>query len=75
MKRVESVWSPSTPVFRYFEEKNAIIASGNGSGLLPIHLTTFGIGNGLTVYLLIESPGMQRLGLIARYAIAMIRTL
>ncbi|KAF8315624.1 alpha/beta-hydrolase [Clavulina sp. PMI_390] len=32
----------------YFESQNAIVAAGKGNGLLPIHLTTFGLGNGLT---------------------------
>lgn len=36
---------------RYFEEQNAIVAAGKGNGLLPIKLTTFGLGNGLTVSL------------------------
>lgn len=38
---------------RYFEEQNAIVAAGNGNGLLKINLKTLGIGNGLTVG---ESP-------------------
>lgn len=33
----------------YFEAQNAVVAAGKGNGLLPIHLDTFGLGNGLTV--------------------------